>query len=108
MKDEKIKKTRETIEKLFGQAKESVKVLELLQREGMAKARSMMPSPEETLKMTNEKIVSTLRKMGFATRDDVRQLERKVDELASELRGQLLKLQKKTGSKTKTEPEAEA
>lgn len=104
-------KTKETIEKIVAQAKESVKVLEALQKEGMARAKSMVHIP--TKDEATEKFIGALKKMGLATRDDVRALERKIEELASELRTQMSKMSGGGGKKTSAkkdgaEPEASA
>ena len=95
-----VDKTKVAFDKLVNQAKESVKVLETLQKEGLEKAKSMihLPSPEETVRMTNEKISAGLQKLGLATRAEVQELEKKVEDLASELRGQISKLSRKNGS----------
>jgi small-conductance mechanosensitive channel len=109
-----FQKTKDALDKILAQAKESVKVLEALQKEGMARARSMMhlPSKDQAQKMTNDKIVASLRKLGLATRSEVRDLEKKVEELASELRGQISqvsKMAKKTSGQQQTKnPEGPA
>ncbi|MGE4232223.1 MAG: hypothetical protein AB7F43_02740 [Bacteriovoracia bacterium] len=98
---------KEKFEKLLDQAKESVKVLETLQKEGISKVISILPSPDDTKKMTNEKIVSSLRKLGLATRSEVEELEKKVENLASELRSQIVKLNRKSSGKQKSEHNSE-
>lgn len=95
-----FKKTKETLEKLLAQAKDSVQVLEALQKEGMARAKEFMNS-EKASQMANDKLVSTLKKLGLATRTEVRDLEKKVEELASELRGQISKVQRTKSQKSK-------
>ena len=87
-----FKKTKEKMDKIVAQAKDSVKVLEALQREGLARARSIIsqiPARDVAHKLTNEKIVASLKKLGLATRSEVRELEKKVEELATELRTQI-------------------
>jgi hypothetical protein len=83
-------------EKLIAQAKDSVKVLETLQKEGLARVLAAIPSKEEAQKITNDKIVSALKRMGFATQDDLHNLEQKIEELATELRSQITKSKKQT------------
>ncbi|MEW6057192.1 MAG: hypothetical protein AB1540_11315 [Bdellovibrionota bacterium] len=105
-----FKRTKETFDKLLSQAKESVKVLETLQKEGVARAKSYvtisMPSRDEAQRVANEKIIATLNKLGLATRTEVRDLEKRVEELASELRGQISKVSRKQKS-AKSEREAD-
>lgn len=95
-----FKKTKETLEKLVAQAKDSVQVLEALQKEGVARAKEYINS-EKASQLANEKLVSTLKKLGLATRIEVRDLEKKVEELASELRGQISKVQRKSQKSSK-------
>lgn len=101
---------KDTLEGLLSQAKESVKVLEGLQKEGLDRAKNYMqiPSKELAQKLTNEKVIAGLKKMGLATKTEVRDLERKVEELATELRSQIAKNQKKTATTKKSETETEA
>jgi hypothetical protein len=91
-----FKKTKEGLDKLMDQAKESVAVLEALQKEGLSKAMSFLNSKnfDRAQTIANEKILETLKKMGLATREEVRELEEKVEELAVELRDQMDKLSK--------------
>ena len=96
------KKTKETIDRILSQAKESIKLLETLQKEAISRAKSMIESGEAR-KITNQKIVSSLKKMGLATQAEVRELERKVEDLASELRSQLSKISRKTTASGKKE-----
>lgn len=100
-----FKKTKEAFDKLLAQAKESVQVLEALQKEGMARAKEYI-NTEKASQVANDRLVSTLKKLGLATRSEVRDLEKKVEELASELRGQISKVSRKS-SKSK-DPEANA
>lgn len=89
-------KTKETLDKILGQAKESVKVLELLQHEAVARAKSVVAS------LPNEKIVEAFRKMGFATRAEVEELERKVDALANEIASLNAKASQKKNGKDRS------
>ena len=98
--DERIKKTKDALDKFLSQAKDSVKILETFQKEAMTKAMGAIHLPDtgEAKRITNEKIVAGLKKMGLATQSEVRDLEKKVEALASELRGQISKM-KKTSKK---------
>ena len=102
-----LKKTKEKIDSILAQAKESVQVLEALQKEGMARAKSLLQVPTKDLaqKITNEKVVSSLKKLGLATRSEVRELEKRVEELASELRTQINQVSKAAKKKSKSEKE---
>lgn len=102
-----FKKTKETLEKLVAQAKDSVQVLEALQKEGVARAKEYINS-EKASQVANEKLVSTLKKLGLATRTEVRDLEKKVEELATELRGQISKVQRAKSQKSSKDSEANA
>lgn len=46
---------------------------------------AMIPNAEERARMTNDKIVSSLKKIGIATREEVEALEERVAQLESEL-----------------------
>jgi polyhydroxyalkanoate synthesis regulator phasin len=46
---------------------------------------SMIPNAEERARMTNEKIVGSLKKIGIATREEVEALEERVEALEREL-----------------------
>jgi hypothetical protein len=91
-----MKMSKEKLDKIVSQAKDSLKILEALQKEGVARARSMMHLPSKDLakQLTNEKIVASLKKLGLATRSEVRDLEKRVEELASELRTQISQVSK--------------
>ena len=107
-----MKKTKEKIDKVLAQAKESMKVLEALQKEGLARAKTIMqqvPAKDVAQKIANERVVTSLKKLGLATRSEVRELEKKVEELASELRGQISqvsKAAKKSAKKNSHETDA--
>ncbi len=71
----------------FKQAKESLKILGTLEKETLAKARSFVriPSARERKKMTNDKILSSLKKLGVATQSELEALQSKVAALETEL-----------------------
>lgn len=98
-----LDKTKESLDRILSQAKESVKVLEMLQKEGLERAKTWMqlPTKDETMNMANKKLVMGLKKLGLATRSEVDYLEKKVEDLASELRSQISKLNKKTATNKK-------
>lgn len=92
-----LTKTKEKLDKVMAQAKESMKVLETLQKEGMSRAKSILeqvPAKDLAQKVANERVVAGLKKLGLATRSEVRELEKRVEELASELRTQINQVSK--------------
>ncbi len=93
LKDVNFGKAKHRVDKVLGQAKDSLRVLESLQKEGLALAKSFIETPvaSRTKKFTNEKIAKNLGKIGIATREEVRALEKKIENLASELRSHLEK-----------------
>jgi hypothetical protein len=110
--DKTLKKTKATLDTLLAQAKESVKVLETLQKEGLTRAATFLntnlPSKSAAQKLANEKLAAGLKKIGLASRDEVEELEKKVEALASELRAQISKVSRKTTQKSKTDAETES
>ena len=78
---------KERIEQILSQAKESVKVLEQLQKQGLSQARK---------NLSKDNLMKNMKKLGFATKDDVRELSERIDDLASELRSQISKLNRKS------------
>lgn len=99
-----FKNAKTKVEQILAQAKESVKVLEALQQEGMNRVRAMLdvPAKNAAQKLANEKLVSSLKKVGLATRSEVRELEKRVEELASELRTQINQISKAQRKSTKS------
>lgn len=53
--------------------------------EMLEQVAAMIPNAEERARMTNEKIVSSLKKIGIATREEVETLEARVAALEGEL-----------------------
>jgi polyhydroxyalkanoate synthesis regulator phasin len=67
---------------------ESLKLLEALERGTLEKAKSFIKLPisaSERKRMTNEKILTSLKKLGVATQDEVGELKRRIEELESAL-----------------------
>ncbi len=76
-------KTKDTVSKVLSQAKESLKVLEALEKETIAQIKNVknnikIPSAEERKKLTNDKIVSSLKKLGIATQSEVEELKARI------------------------------
>ena len=82
----KIEQARSQILKVLSQAKDSLKVLQEIEKETIARARSWVPDLEEQKKQTNAKILSGLKKMGVATQDEVQALSAKVKSLEGSLK----------------------
>jgi polyhydroxyalkanoate synthesis regulator phasin len=80
---------KNTISQVINQAKESLKLLETLEKETLAKARSFvkLPNSEERLRATNDKILQGLRKLGVATQAEVDELRARVESLEAQLGG---------------------
>jgi hypothetical protein len=101
-------KTKEKFSKAFNQAIESVRVLRVLEKETLAKARSFVrvPSAKERRSMTNERILKQLQKVGVASQAELEVLRQQVHKLQMEL-AQLREMPKKAKAKTKSRPSAE-
>ncbi len=82
----KIEQARFQILKVLNQAKDSLKILQEVEKETLAKARTWVPDFEEQKKQTNAKILSGLKKMGVATQDEVQALSLKVKSLEGSLK----------------------
>lgn len=69
-------------------AKESLKLLELINKDSLtskAKGLIKIPGASDRKRMTNDKIVASLKKMGIATHEEVIELRKRVDQLEEEL-----------------------
>jgi BMFP domain-containing protein YqiC len=70
------------------QAKQSLKIFESIERDTFAKAKtfaSILPSSDDAKKMTNDKILSSLKKLGVPTQAEVSALRARVEKLEAEL-----------------------
>jgi len=79
--------TKRKVAEVISQAKESLKILGALEKETMARARSFVriPNAAERRRLTNHRILNSLKKLGVATQDEVEALEQKVQKLESAL-----------------------
>jgi polyhydroxyalkanoate synthesis regulator phasin len=68
---------------IFQQAKESLKILEVFEKEAVAKVRSFvkLPSAIDRKNLTNQRILASLQNIGVATQADLKVLEAKVERL---------------------------
>jgi polyhydroxyalkanoate synthesis regulator phasin len=79
---------RTTIQDVLDQAKDSFKIIGNFEKEALAKAKSFVKSPNsiDSYRLTHERILSGLRKLGVATQSEVETLKRKIQNLESSLR----------------------
>ena len=90
------------VSKVLNQARESLKLLETLEKETLAKAKTFVRNPLQ-LEQKEQKILAKLKSMGIATRTEVEELENRVESLTQELSAQralLVEFMQKRGSKT--------
>ena len=70
---------------------------------------AMIPNAEERARLTNEKIVNSLKKIGIATREEMETLEARVAQLETELTDlRATKAAKKTATKSSETAEGNA
>ena len=81
---------KERIERILSQAKQSVRVLEDLQKSGLSHVHELL---------NKKNLVKTVKKLGLATKDDIRELNERIDDLASELRQQISQIKKQNKEK---------
>jgi len=81
------KSAKAKVSQVINQARESLKLLETLEKETLAKARSYvkLPNTDERIRATNDKILSSLRKLGVATQTEVDELKARVEDLEAQL-----------------------
>jgi hypothetical protein len=78
---------KKRVNKVIDQAKQSLKILETLEKETLAKAKDFVKIPisGDPRKMTNEKILASLKKLGVATQAEVDSLRLRVEKLEAQL-----------------------
>jgi polyhydroxyalkanoate synthesis regulator phasin len=78
---------KKRVNKVIDQAKQSLKILETLEKETLIKARNFIkiPIPGDPRKMTNDKILASLRKLGVCTQVEVDALRFRVEKLEAQL-----------------------
>jgi gas vesicle protein len=81
---------KERIEQILNQAKQSVRALEDLQKSGMSHVHELL---------NKKNLVKTVKKLGLATKEDIRDLNDRIDDLASELRQQISQIKKASKEK---------
>ncbi len=76
------------LEQVLSQAKDSIRMLGAFEKKTLAKARSFVkiPDAKERRRLTNDRILSGLRKLGVATQSDVDALSSKIQELETSVK----------------------
>lgn len=100
---------KERIESILNQAKESVKILESQARESvkiLESAKIFETLQKQGKKLSKTNLNKTLKNLGIATKDDIRVLNDRIDDLASELRAHIAKMNRKDKSQSKESKEA--
>ena len=84
---EKKKSRVSKVSRVLSQARESLKLLETLEKETLAKAKTFVRNPMRLSgkRLTNDKITATLKSLGVATRGEILELEQKIEEMRNEL-----------------------
>lgn len=97
---------RNRIDQILTQARESVKILETQAKESVKiieATKFFETMQKQGQKMSKDHLVKNLRKLGVATKDDIRVLNDRIDDLASELRSQMSKMNRRDRSKESKE-----
>lgn len=81
------KRVNKVIDQAKQQAKQSLKILESLEKETLAKAKDFIKIPisGDPKKMTNDKILLSLKKLGVSTQAEVDSLRLRVERLEAQL-----------------------
>jgi polyhydroxyalkanoate synthesis regulator phasin len=81
------KRVDKVIDQAIDQAKQSLKILEALEKETLAKAKEFVKIPisGDPKKLTNDKILASLRKIGLASQTEVDSLRMRVEKLEAQL-----------------------
>lgn len=78
---------KKRVNKVLDQAKQSLKILESLEKETLARAKNFVKIPVagDSKRMTNEKILASLKKLGVATQSEVDTLRLRIEKLEAQL-----------------------
>ena len=109
--DQTLKNFRKTLQ----QAQDSLKVLESLEKEVMARAKTLSTLPKRFPLAADEKIVASLKSLGLVTRADLKAMETRLEAAETQIQALLAAKTHKATKTTKTTqtsdqpaPEAEA
>ena len=82
-----MQKTKSKVSRVLNQARESLKVLETLEKETFARAKTFVknPLPRGRKSLTNDKILASLKSMGVATRAELVILDEKMERMEAEI-----------------------
>lgn len=69
---------------VFQQAKDSLRLLQTLERETMAKAKTLVKNPIDHKRIGRERILMTLRRIGVGTQSELDALKARVEKLETE------------------------
>lgn len=107
---EKKKSRVSKVSRVLNQARESLKLLETLEKETLAKARNFVRNPiklnRKPKEQKQDKIAATLKSLGVVSRSELERLEHKVDTLQTELAEIHAMLAQNTGIKRAAKPAA--
>lgn len=86
-KHQESKSVSSKITQILSQARESLRILRILENETLLKAKRLvkLPKATERKKLKNDRILSSLKKVGVATRADLLELYEKVQMLENSL-----------------------
>src|SRR4051812_34981228 len=81
------KRVNKVIDQAKQSAKQSLKILETLEKETLAKAKNFVKIPisGDPKKMTNDKIMASLRKLGVASQSEVDSLRLRLEKLEAKI-----------------------
>ena len=81
----KLMAMKKRVGKVIDQAKQSLKILEMLEKETLSKAKDFVKVTGDPKKLTNDKILASLRKLGVPTQAEVDALRARVEKLEAQL-----------------------
>jgi polyhydroxyalkanoate synthesis regulator phasin len=76
---------KKRVGKVIDQAKQSLKILEMLEKETLSKAKNFVKASGDTKKLTNDKILASLKKLGVPSQSEVDALRSRVEKLEAQL-----------------------
>jgi polyhydroxyalkanoate synthesis regulator phasin len=94
-----VAKTKEKMTQVFNQAKESLKLFETFEKETLAKAKTFVKIPisGNPKTITNDKILTSLKKIGVCTQSELESLRLRIEKLEGEIAS--MKSEERVGQK---------
>ncbi|MCM2324162.1 MAG: hypothetical protein NDJ90_12955 [Oligoflexia bacterium] len=80
-----MSRTKDKVGEVISQAKASLKILEMLEKETLAKAKGFVKNPANAKQLTNEKFLGGLKKIGVASERDIQALRARVEQLEADV-----------------------